>query len=292
MDPEGGAETMAPVRGGFMSAHEFDGKQYEQASAHQKEWGTRLIAELALQGTERILDLGCGDGALTARLAELVPAGEVIGIDASQGMIQAAVQRQRDNLRFVRMDINCLQFEQPFDVVFSNATLHWVHEHERLYRNVTQALRPGGVLRFNFAADGNCAHFIAVIREAMALEEFAAGFKAFAWPWYMPTVEAYEALVRRCGLGELRVWGEQADRFFPEAETMTRWIDQPSLVPFLPQVEASMRNRFREYVVGRMRERTRQPDGRYFETFRRLNVFARKAGAAPPSGPEQPPSLG
>ena len=55
--------------------HEFDGKEYQKASARQKEWGTKLIAELDLQGTERILDLGCGDGALSPQLADLVPNG-------------------------------------------------------------------------------------------------------------------------------------------------------------------------------------------------------------------------
>ena len=82
-------------------AHEFDGKKYENASAHQKEWGTRLIAELDLHRTERILDLGCGDGSLSAQIADLVPDGEVVGIDASSGMIEAAQSKVRKNLRFL-----------------------------------------------------------------------------------------------------------------------------------------------------------------------------------------------
>jgi trans-aconitate 2-methyltransferase len=257
-------------------AHEFDGTKYEQASAHQKEWGVKLMAELALKGNERVLDLGCGDGTLTARLAESVPAGEAVGIDSSQGMISAARQRRRDNLKFLLLDIRRLDFEKEFDVVFSNATLHWVPEHESLYRNVKRALRPGGVLRFNFAADGNCASFVAIVREAMALEGFAARFESFQWPWYMPGVGEYEVLVRGCGLQEARVWGENADRFFPDAEALVKWLDQPSLVPFLPHVEEAGRSRFRDYVVRRMLETTRQPDARYFETFRRINVFARK----------------
>ena len=75
--------------GGFM-AHEFDGKKYEKASAHQKEWCAKLISELSLKGDERVLDLGCGDGTITARIAELVPNGEVVGIDSSTGMIDVA----------------------------------------------------------------------------------------------------------------------------------------------------------------------------------------------------------
>jgi trans-aconitate methyltransferase len=106
--------------------HEFDGEQYAKASAHQKEWGARLIAQLNLQGTERILDLGCGDGALSAQIADLVPEGEVVGIDASRGMIEAARPKARKNLRFVLMDIDELDYVEQFDVVFSNAALHWI----------------------------------------------------------------------------------------------------------------------------------------------------------------------
>ena len=255
--------------------HEFDGKKYEQASAHQKEWGTKLIAELELQGTERILDLGCGDGALSAHLADLVPNGEVIGVDASRGMIEAALSRVRKNLRFLLMDINELNFVEQFDVAFSNATLHWIKDHERLLRNVERALVRGGRLRFNFAGDGNCSHFFSVIREAMSAEGFAVHFAGFEWPWYMPYVEEYSALMDASAMNHGRVWGEDADRYFPDAEQMIKWIDQPSLVPFLAHVPDNAKPRFRDFVIRRMIEETRQDDGRCFETFRRINVSAR-----------------
>ena len=69
---------------------DFDGNRYRAASAHQKEWGARLIDELELTGNEHILDIGCGDGVLTAGLAEADPQGSVIGIDSSAGTIEAA----------------------------------------------------------------------------------------------------------------------------------------------------------------------------------------------------------
>jgi trans-aconitate methyltransferase len=256
--------------------HEFDGKRYAQASAHQKEWGTTLIGELNLEGTERVLDLGCGDGALTAQIAALVPGGQVLGIDASEGMIAAAQPKARQNLRFVRMDINTLSFSSEFDVVFSNATLHWVKDHERLYANVGRLLCPGGRIRFNFAAEGNCSHFFRVVREAMSQAEFSVYFEDFEWPWYMPAVDAYAALVASSGLTRVRVWGENADRFFPDQGAMIRWIDQPSIVPLLACVAEEHKRQFRDYVVGRMLGETQQSDGRCFETFRRVNVSAQK----------------
>jgi len=256
--------------------HEFDGRRYEKASAHQKEWGTKLIAELGLKGTERVLDLGCGDGTLTAQIADLVPQGEAVGIDASRGMIAAACPKARQNLRFLLMDINELGFAGQFDVAFSNATLHWVKDHRRLLQNVGRALCDGGRIHFNFAGEGNCSHFISVVREAMSRGEFTAHFAEFEWPWYMPSVGEYSALVESSGLRQARVWGENADRLFPDADALTKWIDQPSLVPFLARVPDSDKRFFREYVVERMIGKTKQDNGAYFETFRRINASACK----------------
>jgi len=75
-----------------MSAFEFDGAKYQRSSRHQKGWGSGLIDSIAFRGDESILDLGCGDGALTAQLATLVPGGHVLGIDASAGMLETARQ--------------------------------------------------------------------------------------------------------------------------------------------------------------------------------------------------------
>ncbi len=110
----------------------------------------------------------------------------------------------------------------------------------------------------------------------MAHEEFAGCFREFEWPWYMPAVEAYRELVREPPFREAEVWGEVADRHFPDAPALVRWIDQPSLVPFLRCLDGEARQRFRDEVVRRMIEATLQPDGRCFETFRRVNLLARK----------------
>ena len=257
-------------------AHEFDGKKYEKASAHQKKWGTKLIAELNLKGNEKVLDLGCGDGALSVQISELLPKGEVISIDASKGMIDAALPKAKENLRFLLMDINALNFVEKFDVVFSNATLHWVKDHQKLFYNVGRSLRYDGRIRFNFAGDGNCSHFFNVIREAMALESYFRYFSDFEWPWYMPRVDEYSALAKSSGFRSVSVWGENADRYFPDVETMIKWIDQPSLVPFLAHIPTVKQTIFRDLVINRMIEGTRQEDGKCFETFRRINILAQK----------------
>lgn len=256
--------------------YEFDGKKYEKASAHQKEWGQKLIDEIAFSGAEHILDLGCGDGALSVQLAELVPHGYVLGIDASRGMIETAEKHRTENLHFKLMDINNLDFANEFDIAFSNATLHWIKNHEALLAKVLRSLKKNGVLRFNFAGEGNCSQFCYVIRQAIAHPVFNRFFSHYTWPWHMPTIEEYKSLVGRYPFREARVWGENADRFFADENEMIKWIDQPSLVPFIKYVAEEEKSRFRSWVVENMLQRTRQDDGRYFETFRRVNVFARK----------------
>jgi trans-aconitate 2-methyltransferase len=255
---------------------EFDAAKYAKASQPQREWGDKLIAELSLSGGERVLDLGCGDGAVTARLAELVPNGQVVGIDSSQSMITAARQRERSNLRFVQMDINALSLDDRFELIFSNATLHWVLDHAPLLANVYGHLSAGGVARFNFAGDGNCRHYFPAVRAVMELPEFRGYFEDFTWPYYMPTIEQYQALVAESPLQEFEVWGENADRYFPDADAMAGWIDQPSIVPFLSRVPEAGKRDFRDAVVQRTLAAAQQPDGTYFETFRRINLRAWK----------------
>ena len=263
---------------GHHMAYEFDGKKYQTASSHQQEWGLRLIQELNLAGSEEILDLGCGDGRLTARLAELVPRGRVVGIDASAGMIAAARQHQAkaSHLAFLLRDITELDFDSEFDIVFSNATLHWVKNHQPLLGNLYRTLKPGGVLRVNFAADGNCRTFFKVVREAMEQPSFAPYFSRFPWPWYMPTVDEYSTLVDQIPFAEAHVWGENADRSFPDRDSLIKWIDQPSLVPFLQSVPDDTKDQFRCWVIAHMLAETQQDDGTCFERFRRLNIFAKK----------------
>jgi trans-aconitate 2-methyltransferase len=264
------------VKDFYMKPFEFDAHKYTAGSAHQKEWGQRIISELSIRGDESILDLGCGDGLLTKELAGLVQNGRVVGIDASENMIKKAGELKGANLSFALMDIDDLEFQNEFDIIFSNATLHWIMDHEKLLSNCYRALRHGGIIRFNFAGNGNCSNFNAVVREAMALPGYAAFFRGFEWPWNMPDLEEYGSLVKRSRFAQVKIWEENADRHFACPEDMVKWIDQPSLVPFLRVIPEKEKRAFRDLVVEQMLKYTRQPDNRCFETFRRINVLAEK----------------
>lgn len=260
-----------------MNKFEFNGEQYKKASTHQKEWGNKILAEIKLTGNESVLDLGCGAGVLTEKLALLVPAGKVLGIDSSKGMIEEAKKLKRTNLNFIIQNINEITYQNKFDFIFSNATLHWIKDHQKLLNNCYTALKATGFIRFNFAGDDNCSNFFAVVKETMKKPEFQKFFVSFVWPWYMPAEKEYQKLVGASHFNRIKVWAENADRYFSDTEQMIAWIDQPSLVPFLQNInDNKTKQEFRNTVVGKMIAKTKQTDGRCFETFRRINVFAQK----------------
>lgn len=259
-----------------MGPFEFIGEKYEKASRHQKEWGKSLISKLQLNGNEVILDLGCGDGALTEQLAFCVPDGNVLGIDASIGMIETAKKNKKDNLQFMQMDMNQLNFENKFDVIYSNAALHWVKDHKLLLKNVFRALKPGGTIAWNFGGNGTCSNFFEVIKGKMQEEKYQKYFQSFEWPWYMPSKQEYDALIKDIDFSKVSVEKENRDRYFSNADEMIGWLDQPTLVPFIECVPDELKKIFREETAEAMVKKTKQPDGRCFETFRRIQVYAVK----------------
>jgi len=255
---------------------DWDGRHYDKFSCHQKEWGNALIQELKIKGNERILDLGCGNGHTTRRLAALVPLGEVIGIDASAKMLEVAREKCSPNMKVKLLEINDLDYEDEFDIIFSSATLHWIIDHKRLLLNICRALKPSGYMRVQFAADGNCSTLINVLKKLMELPEYANEFKNFKWPWFFPKAGEYQELINQVPFNETKIWIENNDRLFKTEEEIVAWIDNPSLIPFIQAISDKVKKNFRDEVVKEMLLRTKQANETFFETFRRINVFAFK----------------
>jgi len=259
-----------------MKTYEFDGEKYKTASFHQKEWGKSLIAKASLQGNENILDLGCGDGQLTEQLSLLVPNGKVLGVDASIGMIKTAKKICRTNLDFVQMDINNLHFSSEFNLIFSNAALHWVKDHNRLLRNSYAALKTGGIILWDFGSNGNCSNFLEVIQKKIMEDKYRNFFRDFEMPWFMPSKNQYEELISNLGYSDFRIAEVNRDRYFSTSDEVIKWIDQPCIVPFIQCIPDILKSTFRKEVIEEMLEKTQQPNGTYFETFRRLQIYAQK----------------
>ena len=163
---------------------------YRQNASFVPELGAPMVARLAPRAGERILDLGCGDGVLTAQIAE--SGATVVGVDASPAMVASARELGLD----ARVgDATALAFEAEFDAVFSNAVLHWIHDADAVLAGVSRALKPGGRFIAEFGGHGNVAAVSVAVRAVLGARNIRCD-----WPWYFPTAPAYAARLRAAGL--------------------------------------------------------------------------------------------
>ena len=180
-----------------MSAQRWDPVRYARHASFVAVNGESVLEWLALRPGERILDLGCGDGRLTLKLAEA--ACDVVGVDASPEQIEAA-RRLGLNAQFA--DARSLPFRDEFDVVFSNATLHWVKDARAAAASVFNSLRPGGRFVGEMGGAGN----VAAIRNALHDELGHRGIDPVPLdPWYFPTPDEYRRVLEDAGFRVLRI---------------------------------------------------------------------------------------
>jgi trans-aconitate 2-methyltransferase len=171
----------------------WDAGLYDSRHAFVWKHGESLLELLQPVAGERILDLGCGTGHLTARVAEA--GAEVVGLDSSAAMLDQA-RSAYPHLEFVHGDARAFDFDRPFDAVFSNAALHWVREADAVVRCVHAALRPGGRFVAELGGRGNVAALLAAMREAAGRLRIALELPA----WYFPGVAEYAGLLEAVGL--------------------------------------------------------------------------------------------
>lgn len=166
---------------------------YDASHSFVWKFGASLVELLAPQPGERILDLGCGTGHLTARIA--ATGAEVVGFDSSQEMIDQA-RRAHPAIRFEIGDARTFSFGEGFDAVFSNAVLHWVQQPELVVGRVRAALRPGGRFVAEFGGRGNTRQMVAALLKQAA----AFGVEDYAIPWYYPGIAEYSSILEQHGL--------------------------------------------------------------------------------------------
>ena len=213
---------------------------YRQNAAYVPALGAAVFELLSPQAGERILDLGCGEGTLTEKIAATGAA--VVGIDASEEMIAGACARGLDARL---MDAEQLRFEHEFDGVFSNAVLHWVRDHDAMLEGVHRALKPGGRFVAEFGGHGNLAAIQVAIRSVLSRRGWTTNIRRYyaTETEYAGRLEQHGFLVRQISLiprptplpTGIRGW---LDTF--ERATLDR-IPPDELESFLQEVEDLLR---------------------------------------------------
>ena len=248
----------------------WNAKLYNAKHDFVWKYGSDVVALLDPLADERILDLGCGTGHLTVQIAE--SGARVTGVDRSAEMV-AAARLAYPNLRFEISDARKLAFREEFDAVFSNATLHWIHEPELVLQGIWKALRPGGRFVAELGGKGN----IRAMQDAFdrALVELGAGNAGEVRPWYYPSVSEYATLAERNGF-EVRfiTLFDRPTGLADGAAGMRNWI-----IMFGTDYLARAGEARREIFLGRVEEILRPKlfrDERWWADYRRLRLVAYK----------------
>jgi trans-aconitate 2-methyltransferase len=246
-----------------MAADTWDSSLYEDRHSFVWRSGEELLDLLDPKPGERILDLGCGTGHLTAQIAER--GAEVVGIDSSVSMI-AQARQNFPKLKFQLADARDFRFDTPFNGIFSNAVLHWIRKAEKPIESMALALKPEGRIAIEMGGKGNIAH-IRAATEAVLRE---AGYQARD-VWYFPSIGEYTPLLEKQGFGVTLAQNFARDSRLEHPERgMREWLEMFGGAYF-DDVPAGAR----EALVRKIEERLKPVlwrDGAWYADYRRLRV--------------------
>ena len=225
---------------------DWNASDYASNSRGQFAWAMALIDWLALAPEEKVLDVGCGDGKISAEIARHVPMGTVVGIDHSPAMIDLAQQTWCTvvpNVEFRVADAQRLALSDTFDVAFSNSTLHWMPDHRSVLKGVAAALRSGGRLFFSMGGRGTAS----VIYEALdelgnrkPWGEFLAGAES---PHYFYGIREYEEWLPQAGLAPRSLALVHKPMHLADQAALEGWI-RTTWVPYANRIPEDQRAEF------------------------------------------------
>lgn len=222
-------------------------KDYAKNSDAQLKWARSLTKNLNLSKYRSILDVGCGDGKITADFAATLPQSCIVVIDASPEMISYAQEKysakEYPNLTFNCVDGRSLEFDLEFELVFSNATLHWIDNHQAFLKGANRALKDGGRLIVSCGGKGNAAQILATFAELTAMDTWQLYFQDFNTPYFFREIEDYQQWLAQSGFKINRLELVPKDMTHEGKRGLAGWI-RTTWMPFTKCVPESQQEEF------------------------------------------------
>ncbi|HLF72772.1 MAG TPA: methyltransferase domain-containing protein, partial [Anaerolineales bacterium] len=250
----------------------WDPKQYHKFQAERSALFFDLLALVEVRPNLKVVDLGCGTGELTRKLADALPDSHVTGMDSSTQMLDAA--------RAAAVAGPTLSFEQgdqarltgEWDLIFSNAALQWSQDHAALIPYLYRRLKPGGQIAVQVPSNHNHVSH-QVYRETASEEPFKSILNGFQRYAPVLSVDEYARLLFRCGAEEIVVFEKVYAHVLENSDAVVEWISGTALVPYFERL-GKHKEDFLEVIRGRMR--AAMPERPVFYPFRRTLFSARK----------------
>jgi trans-aconitate 2-methyltransferase len=242
----------------------WDPDRYHQFQAQRSAPFDDLLALVRVRPGLRVVDLGCGTGELTRRLADALPESEVLGIDLSPDMLERAGEFARAGLRFAHADQAALTGR--WDLIFSNAALQWSEGHTDLIPRLFACLEAGGQLAVQVPSNHTHVSHRAVV-EVAGCEPFLSALGGWTRRAPVLSIEAYAELLFQLGAGEIVVFEKVYPHVLEDARAVVNWISGTALVPYFERLDEQLSREFTGAIHDRLLKEW--PSGPVFYPFRR-----------------------
>ena len=238
--------------------YDWDATTYDRISDAQESWGQEIIKYRKWKGNEIVLDAGCSSGR-TTRILSKVPQGKVIAVDSDLSMIKVANENlaKFSNIEFIKMDISEIELEEKVDVVFSNATLHWILNHKKVFERLWQILKSEGQLLIQCGGHRDLAKTLSIFNTVSKSKEFYnyfynnnKGEDIWKQTWYFAKKEDTEKILQKIGFRNIKVFLEDREAKFTNKEEFFIFIKTIVLIPYLKHLPNDMlKDKFAKSVV-------------------------------------------
>ena len=269
--------------------HCWDAQTYDEVSRLvQYRWGQQILQWRKWSGNEIVMDAGCGTGLLTKLLANRVPMGKVYGVDIDSNMIKQAKSNLKGlkNVELVLSDISDVKLPTKLTVIFSNASLHWVRDHAKVFQHFWNMLKYGSSepsqLLIQCGGYGNLQRILLLARRVTELNEFKEYFTNMDQSWYFAKSGDTTKLLRKIGYVNIKVHLNNDRVSLTNREIYSRFVKTVVLKPFLERLpDNKTRNRFLELFLDEVEKKSTSTTGKKSQTpwsldYVRLNIIADK----------------
>jgi trans-aconitate 2-methyltransferase len=249
----------------------WDPDRYHQFQKERSAPFDDLLALVHVRPGLQVIDLGCGTGELTRRLADALPQSRVLGIDASTEMLKKAMPWTRPGLQFEQSRIEEVAGLNTggagWDLIFSNAAVQWVDGHTWLIPYLYSLVKPGGQMVIQMPSNHTHIAHTSIIETAQE-QPFLSALNGWVRKSPVLAVEAYASLLFECGGRDLTVFEKVYPHVLADADALADWTSGTALVPYFERLSADLKHAF----MARYRAKLRQvwPDGPVFYPFRRI----------------------
>jgi trans-aconitate 2-methyltransferase len=258
----------------------WDANTYDIVSNAQEEWAKFIIKQRKWSGNEVVLDAGCGSGRITKMLSQLIRDGKIYAVDNDPNMIKKATEilGRIENIHIIQSDLTDVHFENMqtrFDIIFSNAVLHWILDHDKVFKNFYNLLNPKGELLIQCGGFGNLKRTISVINTVKDSSGFKQYFSEWKQSWNFAKPLDTKNLLEYIGFKDVHVYLSNSNINFDSKSNYLLYVKTVVLGPYLKYLPSEqLKNKFVE-AISNLIEKD-YPELKWNLDYVRLNILASK----------------